>query len=224
MEHIHYENNLVLPMTRQQATSTLGGTVDVFRSCVRMIVNSTFCNNGMISSTMLPSKGALVVESPSCVLEVVQTLFAYNTVHTSGAAMLVRYHALACSQAVYVSRCTRIHGGQCLQVQSAVPGTMPRVNRCVFARNSAKQTGGALRIESVTGDMSVQASAFTDNWACAGGGGISISSSSNVYVRDSLIMRNSAVVKGCLPGADEEWTPAQGGGILHVRPPLYHAI
>lgn len=87
---MRFEDTLVFQMTRQPATSTLGGTVDAFRSCVMIISNSTFCNNGIISAAMLPSKGALVLQSPTCETEVVQTLFADNHVHTSGAAMLVR--------------------------------------------------------------------------------------------------------------------------------------
>eukprot|EP00892_Ulva_mutabilis_P007624 jgi/Ulvmu1/5233/UM022_0026.1 len=193
MEYVDFENNLVFQMTRRQATSTLGGTLDIFRSCVHIIVNSTFCYNGISSATMLPSKGALVIESPSCELAVVQSLFAHNQVHTSGAAMLI---------------------------QSAVPGTMPRIESCIFTKNSAKQTGGALRIESVTGDILVDGSSFTDNWACAGGGGISIAASSNVLIRHSWIMGNTAIVQGCLPGSEEEWTLASGGGILHSSPSL----
>lgn len=88
-----YESNLVFHMSREPATSTLGGTVDAFRSCIRRVVNSTFCHNGATSSAMLPSKGALVIESPSCELKVIQTLFSDNHVHTSGAAMLVRFQS-----------------------------------------------------------------------------------------------------------------------------------
>lgn len=103
-----------------------------------------------------------------------------------------------------------------VQVQSAVPGTMPRLERCIFARNSAKQAGGALRIESVTGELAVSGSFFTDNWACAGGGGISIVSASNVFIRNSLIVGNSAVAHGCVQDSSDMWTVSAGGGILHV--------
>lgn len=69
----------------------------------------------------------------------------------------------------------------------------------------------------MTGDMWVEASAFTDNWACAGGGGVSVASSSNVFVRHSWVMGNTAVAQGCLPDSITEWTLAAGGGIMHVR-------
>lgn len=124
---MHYENNLVFQMTKSEVTSTLGGTVDVFRSCVQTITNCTFCNNGMSSTTMLPSKGALVIESPSCELTLVQSLFAHNQVQTSGAAMQVcdcilespRITLSECehSQAKQASVCrfSRLFQGRCLE-------------------------------------------------------------------------------------------------------------
>lgn len=84
-----FEDSLVFQMTRQPATGTLGGTVETFRSCIQEIFNSSFCGNGVTDIAMLPSKGALVIESPSCELKLDQTFFENNHVHTSGAAMLV---------------------------------------------------------------------------------------------------------------------------------------
>lgn len=106
-----------------------------------------------------------------------------------------------------------------VQVQSAVPGTMPRLSRCTFTRNSARHAGGALRIESVTGAMSVNASVFSNNWACAGGGGVSIVSASTVVIENSLILGNSAVARRCLQDSQDQWGLGVGGGIWHVQPP-----
>lgn len=119
--------------------------------------------------------------------------------------------------------CLNQPGSRKVQVQSAVPGTMPRIERCTFSRNSANQNGGALRIESVTGDVAVEACAFTDNWACAGGGGISIVSASNVYIRSSLFIGNSAIARGCVQDSYDQWTLSAGGGIWHVRASVTHA-
>ena len=75
----------------EQGTTLLGGTVHVFRSCVRSIEDCAFClNAGVPLATNLAPRGALYVESPDCALNLTRSYFEANEVLLDGGAMQAR--------------------------------------------------------------------------------------------------------------------------------------
>ena len=87
-----FEDNRVLSTFKQEEGKTIiGGTVHVFRSCIRAITACAFCHNaGVPVLQTLAAKGALYVESPTCELAVNSTLFEGNEVALDGGALQVR--------------------------------------------------------------------------------------------------------------------------------------
>jgi hypothetical protein len=86
-----YEDNRVGGQYREDEGMTiLGGTVHIFRGCIRNITDSIFCYNaGVPKATTLAPKGALFIESPSCALQLETSYFEGNVVPLDGAALQV---------------------------------------------------------------------------------------------------------------------------------------
>jgi Chlamydia polymorphic membrane protein (Chlamydia_PMP) repeat len=104
-----------------------------------------------------------------------------------------------------------------LQVQSAVDGTMPLVNRCIFSDNHAQRYGGAILVKSVTGEMIIQNSIFDGNTACVGGAAAAFLSTGSVQVHNCTFGFNYAVLQGCSRDDRQAWSMGEGGAIMHVR-------
>jgi hypothetical protein len=105
----------------------------------------------------------------------------------------------------------------CVQVQSAVDGTMPVVQSCVFSKNHAQRYGGAMLVKSVTGEMMMYDSIFDGNTACEGGAAAAFSSTSAIQMKNCIFAFNYAVLSGCGLDSSLTWSMGQGGAIMHVR-------
>ena len=89
----------------EEGRTIIGGTVHVFRSCVRAITACAFCHNaGIPVLQSLAAKGALYIESPTCELALNSTRFEDNEVALDGGAVQARRPCLPPLQHV---------GGEC---------------------------------------------------------------------------------------------------------------
>jgi hypothetical protein len=95
---------------------------------------------------------------------------------------------------------------------------MPYISKCVFLRNHAQRSGGAISIRAVTGDVVIDQSVLAGNTACVSGGAAAFMSSARVLLHGCTIANNSAVLQGCSAANPNEWAAGDGGGVHHVRP------
>jgi hypothetical protein len=214
------EDNLVSTTAKEDQLIVLGGTLHVFRGCIEEIYDSIFCGNGGLQyADVVGTKGALYIESPSCGLQLNRTFFGWNSVQLHGGAVQVHYsHATRIdlyrkrggSAPTLFTTCTA------LQIQSAVQGTTPVINSCIFQYNHAGRMGGALHAQSVTGSLLITRSIFDRNTACEGGGAVAFVSTSHTELKNCIVARNSAVIRGCRPYARNDWSLGKGGGVWQV--------
>jgi hypothetical protein len=90
------EDTRVLSAFKEEEGGTVvGGTVHVFRGCIRSILDCTFCYNGGIPKIDgLAARGALYIESPTCALMLNSSYFEGNEVALDGAALQVCHQAM----------------------------------------------------------------------------------------------------------------------------------
>jgi hypothetical protein len=114
-----------------------------------------------------------------------------------------------------MAKCTK---PSCLQVQSAVRDVMPYISKCVFLRNHAQRSGGAISIRAVTGDAVISQSVLAGNTACVSGGAAAFMSTARVTLQGCTVANNSVVLQGCSAAEPHAWAAGDGGGVHHVRP------